>query len=235
MSFVYMKVLETVPARYDRGMRLLTAGRWATMHRDIVTFLVNRVGIAPTPGSPSTPAGAATCVLDLGCGTGALAIALAETGFRVTGIDVSESMLDVARRRVLEAGVEPLVSLRRLGAVDLDDAFSDSCLDAICSTLVFSELSGDEIAYTLTECDRILRPGGLLLVADEVKADSMLGRIAGALIRLPLAVLAFLLTQSTTRRVSRLGDRIERGGFRIVDRREYLAGTLVLYCAEKAV
>ena len=35
MSYVYMKVLESSPARYDRGMRLLTLGRLERVHRDI--------------------------------------------------------------------------------------------------------------------------------------------------------------------------------------------------------
>jgi ubiquinone/menaquinone biosynthesis C-methylase UbiE len=56
MSYVFMKVLESAPERYDRGMRLLTLGRLERVHRDIAAWV-----------------SAGDRVLDLGCGTGALA------------------------------------------------------------------------------------------------------------------------------------------------------------------
>jgi ubiquinone/menaquinone biosynthesis C-methylase UbiE len=216
MSYVYMKVLESAPERYERGMRILTLGRWERVHRDIAARL-----------------GAGQRVLDLGCGTGALAALLAREGAQVTAVDISPSMLAQAARRVREVGLAERVTLRELGAVDLDTAFEDGSFDAVVSTLVFSELSDDEIAYTLAECRRILRPGGQLLIADEVLPDSALGRLATFLFRLPFALLAFLLTQNTTRRVSRLGERIQRAGFGLPDVRGYLGGTLRLFAAEK--
>jgi ubiquinone/menaquinone biosynthesis C-methylase UbiE len=56
---------------------------------------------------PSPPAD----VLDVACGTGSLAVLLAEDGHRVTGIDVSPAMLTIARRKALDAGVH--LTLRR--------------------------------------------------------------------------------------------------------------------------
>ena len=218
MSYVYMKVLESAPERYDRGMRLLTLGRLERVHRDIAARLND-----------------GDRVLDLGCGTGALTAALARKGVWVTGIDISPPMLSLAAQRVREEGLEEQVELREMGAVDLDTAFPDGRFDAVVSTLVLSELSDDEIAYTLTECHRILRKGGWLLVADEVMPDSALGRVGTLLFRLPFAVAAFLLTQNTTHRVARLDRRIEQAGFRILEMRGYLAGTLRLFVAEKVV
>lgn len=217
VSYVYMKVLESAPKRYERGMCLLTLGRLSRVYDDIGARLV--------PGDR---------VLDLGCGTGALAVQLARQGCQVTGVDISPSMLTQAIRRVCEAGFEDQVTLQELGAVDLDSAFEDGRFDAVVSTLVFSELSDDEIWYTLAECQRVLRPGGQLLVADEVLPASALGRIATFLFRLPFTVAAFVLTQNTTHRVAELGGRIKGAGFRIVDLERYLAGTLQLFVAEKA-
>ena len=225
MSYVYMKVLESAPERYERGMRILTLGRLERVQRDIAARL--------KPGDR---------VLDLGCGTGALAVRLAQRGCQVTGVDISPAMLDQAAQRLREEGLAEQVTLRELGVVELDTAFPDAAFDAVVSTLVFSELSDDEIAYTLAECRRILRPGGQLLVADEVLPDSALGRIVTFLLRLPFALAAFVLTQNTTHRVAGLGTRIEKAGFRILDacpeqsRRigYYLAGTLQLFVAEKA-
>jgi demethylmenaquinone methyltransferase/2-methoxy-6-polyprenyl-1,4-benzoquinol methylase len=216
MSYVYMKVLESAPERYDRGMRLLMLGRLEQVHGDIAATLE-----------------AGQRVLDLGCGTGALAVLLARKGVQVTGVDISPAMLDQAAQRAREEDLEDLIMLRELGAVDLDVAFADGSFDAVVSTLVFSELSGDETAYTLAECWRILRPRGRLLIADEVLLDSTLGRLGTFLIRLPFTVLAFLATQNTTHRVARLGERIEEAGFQVLDTRDYLAGTLRLFVAER--
>jgi ubiquinone/menaquinone biosynthesis C-methylase UbiE len=216
MSYVYMKVLERAPQRYDRGMRLLTLGRLGRVHRAIAARLE-----------------AGQEVLDLGCGTGALAVLLARKGVRVTGVDISSAMLSQAGQRVLEEGLEARVKLQELGAVDLDTAFADGSFDAVVSTLLFSELSDDEIAYTLAECRRILRPNRQLLIADEVLPDSAVGRVGTLLLRLPCALLAYLLTQNTTHRVARLEERIEEAGFRLTERKGYLAGTLRLFVAEK--
>ncbi len=217
MSYVYMKVLESAPERYERGMRLLTLGRIERVRNDIAARL--RPGIR---------------VLDLGCGTGALAVQLARKGCWVTGVDISLPMLARAGRRVRQAGLEGRVTLRQLGAVNLDTAFEDGVFEAVVSTLVFSELSDDEIAYTLAECRRVLKSGGQLLIADEVLPGSVLGRIVTFLSRLPFVLAAFVLTQNTTHRVAGLGNRVEEAGFRILDIGSYLAGTLQLLTAEKA-
>jgi ubiquinone/menaquinone biosynthesis C-methylase UbiE len=211
-----MKVLESAPGRYDRGMRLLTLGRLARLYEDIATRL--------TSGER---------VLDVGCGTGALAVRLARQGCYITGIDISPRMLAQAAERVRAEAMESQVVFQELGAVDLDTGFPDASFDVVVSTLVLSELSEDEIEYTLQEIGRILRPKGKLMVADEVMPDSPLGRLGTFLFRLPFAVLAYLLTQNTTHRVAGLRERIERGGYRIVDIENYLAGTLKLFVAEK--
>ena len=218
MSYVYMKVLESAPQRYERGMRLLTLGRLDLVRQDIAARV--------SPGDR---------VLDVGCGTGVLVAMLAHKGAQVTGIDIAPPMLSQAAQRVREEGLADRVDLRVTGAVDLDTAFPGEGFDTVVSTLVFSELSDDEIDYTLAECWRILRPGGQLLIADEVLPDSMLGRIGTFLFRLPFVIAAFVLTQNTTRRVAGLEARIARAGFRILDIEEYLMGTMRLFVAERVV
>jgi ubiquinone/menaquinone biosynthesis C-methylase UbiE len=122
-----------------------------------------------------------------------------------------------------------------VGAVDLNSAFPDASFDAVASTLAFSELSGDEIGYVLAQCWRILRSWGQLLIADEVRPSSSLGRAGAFLFRLPFVVAAFVLTQNTTRQVRGLRDHIMKAGFTTLEVRSYLAGTLKLFVAEKAV
>ena len=218
MSFVYMKVLESAPQRYERGMRMLTLGRLERMRQEVLEQV-----------------SAGDRVLDIGCGTGALAAMLAHKGAHVTGIDIAPPMLSQAALRVREQDLADRVELRELGAVDLDTAFSGEAFDIVVSVLVFSELSDDEIEYTLAECWRLLRPDGKLIIADEILPDSMLGRIGTLLLRLPFAVAALALTQNTTRQVAGLVPRIIGAGFGVTATNEYLMGTMRLVIAEKVV
>ena len=218
MSYVYMKVLESAPQRYERGMRLLTLGRLDRVRQDIA----DRVK-------------AGHRVLDIGCGTGALAVMLAHQGAHVTGIDISPPMLNLAARRVREEDLVDRVVLRELGAVDLDTGFESEDFDTVISVLVFSELSDDELEYALAESWRIMRPDGRLVIADEVLPESRLGQIGTFLIRLPFVLAAYALTQTATRRVAGLERRIARAGFQILETEAYLMGTMRLFIAGKAV
>ncbi len=214
MSYVYMKVLESAPDRYDRGMRIVTLGRLERVHQSIADSLER-----------------GSSVLDIGCGTGALAIRLARGGVHVTGIDVSQSMLALASDRIHASGLEALVSLKEMGVANLDTAFPAASFDAVVATLVLSELSNEEIEDTLEQSKRILRSGGQLLVADDLLPVNALGQLASFLFRLPFVVLAFLLTQNTTHRVARLRERIEKAGFELLGSEKYLAGSLALFVA----
>ena len=216
MSYVYMKVLESAPERYDRGMSILTLGRLEQAKREVAALI--------EPGQR---------VLDIGCGTGTLTVLMTQRGAQVTGVDISPPMLSIAARRVREAGLEERVTLREVGAVELDTAFPDGSFDCITSSLMFSELSPDEADYTLRQCHRLLRPGGRLAITDEVLPDTFAGRLGTLLLRLPFAILTFVLTQNTTRRVAGLAPRITAAGFRIIEVRRYLLGTLRTFVAER--
>ena len=95
-------------------------------------------------------------VLDVACGTGNAAIPAAQAGGQVTGLDLTPELLDVARRRAAEAGVE--VTLLEGDAEDLP--FDEASFDVVLSTFgcMFAprhEVVADELA-------RVLRPGGRL-------------------------------------------------------------------------
>lgn len=95
-------------------------------------------------------------VLDMGCGTGELARALAAAGFQVTGCDVSPQMLlRAARDRGRCAGwvrLEP--DWRTL-------PFASAAFDVVVASSVL-EYVADPRAV-LGECARVLRPGGVML------------------------------------------------------------------------
>jgi SAM-dependent methyltransferase len=101
-------------------------------------------------------AGADSRILDLGCGTGELARALAAAGLQVTGCDVSPQMLlHAARDRGQCAGwvrLDP--DWRTL-------PFASAAFDVVVAASVLEYVA--EPAAVLRECARVLRPGGIVL------------------------------------------------------------------------
>ncbi len=197
-TYILMKVLESAPARYDRGLRLLTLGRLDKVYDRL---------------SENIRAG--QTVLDVGCGTGALALRAARRGARVKGIDVNPQMLEVAQRRVDREGLGAAVELVERGVAELG-AEEEDAYDVVTSGLCFSELTEDEIVFAMKEIGRILKPGGLLLVADEVQPENFVKRVLSSLVRFPLAVITYILTQTTTHSVRNLAGRIAEAGFAVL-------------------
>jgi demethylmenaquinone methyltransferase/2-methoxy-6-polyprenyl-1,4-benzoquinol methylase len=200
-SYVFMKVLESTAHRYDRGMRLLSRGRIGGVYARVADLVA-------APGGR---------VLDIGCGTGAVALACAARGADVTGIDVNAEMLEVARSKTLPIETSGSVEWLQLSAAEIEDRFAPESFDAVTACLVLSELSPDERAYTLAIALSRLRPGGRAVLADEVEPDSAARRVLHRVGRLPLEVLTYLLTQTTTHAVSGLADQVRAAGFVEVD------------------
>jgi S-adenosylmethionine-dependent methyltransferase len=69
--------------------------------------------------------------LDIGCGTGAIAVRLAQLGFQVTLLDASLEMLDFAKRAAQEAGVEERIALKHGDAAKLENLFDAGSFDLI--------------------------------------------------------------------------------------------------------
>ncbi|MCA9541842.1 MAG: methyltransferase domain-containing protein, partial [Myxococcales bacterium] len=196
---VWMKVLESTPERYDRGIRMLSGGRIEQVYDRIAEAVA-------APGRR---------VLDVGCGTGGVALACAARGAQVTGIDINAGMLEVARGKPVPS--DGSVEWLELGAAEIEDRFPEASLDAVVSCLAMSELSPDEQDYTLHIALGRLVPGGVLLIADETAPESGLARLGYRLRRLPRLVATYLLTQTTTRPVMDLAERARAAGFADVE------------------
>jgi len=200
-SFVFMRVLESSARRYDRGIRLLSHGRIDEVYESLAV-MVARPGIR---------------ILDVGCGTGGVAVACAVRGAEVVGIDRNADMLEVARSKNLPFGAKGTVEWLQLSAAEIEDRFEPSSFDAITGCLLFSELSPDEQTYTLAIALSRLRPGGDLVLADEVVPASAARRLIHHFARMPVVILTYLLTQTTTRAVRGLAEPLRAAGYVDVD------------------
>lgn len=97
-------------------------------------------------------------VLDLGCGTGELARALAATGLQVSAADISPQML--SRAKAADSAND--VAWARLDPGWAVLPFPAHCFDTVIATSVLEYVQ--DPARVLTECARVLRPGGVLLL-----------------------------------------------------------------------
>ena len=102
----------------------------------------------------------APSVLDVGCGSGRLAVELARRGADVTGIDVSDARLDAARRRAAEARVDA-----RFLHADMTEPlpFADAGFAAAVSRLALM-IAPDPVAV-LREAGRVVEPGAPVVTA----------------------------------------------------------------------
>lgn len=99
-------------------------------------------------------------VLDVGCGTGVIALLLAELGHNVTGMDFSEGMLGRAREKSSDLNL-PVEF--RFGDAE-NPPFEDETFDAITNRHLLWTLPNPEKA--IAEWRRVLRPGGRVVIID---------------------------------------------------------------------
>ncbi|MGD8585641.1 MAG: methyltransferase domain-containing protein [Chloroflexota bacterium] len=214
MATVFMKWLETTPGDYDRGIELLTLGRLQPLKECIAREYTS-------PGDR---------VLEIGCGTGGLALLMAQQGARVTAVDASEAMLVRARRKA-SSDSELDISFFQLDVTELGDRFEPDSFDLVVSTLVFSELRPEVRRYALEQASRLLAPGGRLLIADEIVPAGAWQRLLYWAVRLPLTILTWLLTRTGTRPLRGFEDELRLSGFIPEQLVTYLGGSLQLFGA----
>jgi ubiquinone/menaquinone biosynthesis C-methylase UbiE len=150
-------------------------------------------------------------VLEVAVGTGRN-LAFYPEGVRLTGIDLSPAMLEQAREKARELGME--ASLREGDAQDLP--FPDEAFDTVVCTLSLCNIPDDRRA--VAEMKRVLRPGGRLLLLDHIRAASGLGRAVQKALEV---VMVPLEGEHLLRRPL---EHVRAEGFRIEEQERYKGG-----------
>ena len=112
-------------------------------------------------------------VLEIGFGTGHCLVSLARAvgpSGRVTGVDISDGMLAIARERLQKEALSERVDLHLGDAAKLDFIEAGS-LDGVFMSFTLELFDNPEIPRVLQECRRILKPGGRLAVVSMTKND----------------------------------------------------------------
>jgi ubiquinone/menaquinone biosynthesis C-methylase UbiE len=142
--------------------RVLHGARWYDLFGTVISFGRDKAVrgklvelAAPAPGEQ---------MLDVGCGTGTLALALKAsmgTG-EVHGIDASPEMIGVAKEKAAKAGSEIDFQVALIEAIP----FPDATFDLVTSSLMLHHLPDDLKRTGLAEIRRVLKPGGRFLAMD---------------------------------------------------------------------
>ncbi|MBP3712052.1 MAG: bifunctional demethylmenaquinone methyltransferase/2-methoxy-6-polyprenyl-1,4-benzoquinol methylase UbiE [Bacteroidaceae bacterium] len=103
-------------------------------------------------------------ILDIATGTGDFALLLAERlkPQHITGADISEGMMAVGREKVKEAGLHDVISFQHEDCMAL--SFADGTFDAVTSA--YGVRNFQDLDKGLREMQRVLRPGGHLLIVE---------------------------------------------------------------------
>ena len=183
-------------------------------------------------------------VLDMATGTGDLAVMMARSipEAHIKGVDLSEGMLDVARRKVAACGLGGRIELLQGDAEHL--ALADASVDA--ATVAFGVRNFGDLEAGLGELARTIRPGGAVVILEfsrprnplfravyEFYSGRILPRIGGAVSRdrrayeyLPASVGAFPAPEDFMR-------LMERAGFRNCCARSQSFGIAQIYVGER--
>ncbi len=135
-----------LPAEYLRW-RASTLGQVTdALERDLILGLVG-----PAAGLR---------ILDVGCGDGALAVALSRRGAKVTGIDTSPRMIEAARLRAGRQGADTAFDVATAQSLP----FPPDAFDTVIAVTVLCFIEDGTAA--LGEMERVLRPGGRLVIGE---------------------------------------------------------------------
>ena len=216
LMYSWMKFVEVAPERYDWAVKVMTAGRLDRI-KDIIAQAIHTNDR----------------VLDIGCGTGTLAVRCLRRGAHVTGLDSSAFMLEQSKKNATAEGLDHKLVLIKDSVTQLRKHFADESFDVVMSTMALGEFPHQYLQYILRDCLRILKPGGRLIIADEVWPEGRAGRLIYQAVLALSWVPQFLLLRRVTYPIGNLRGIIKEAGFNLTDFQTWSGTSFQLVFAEK--
>jgi phosphatidylethanolamine/phosphatidyl-N-methylethanolamine N-methyltransferase len=136
--------------------------RWAPFYDWVFTLLI-RPGRKAAAQAINLVGGR---VLDVGIGTG-LELPMFDPEIRLTGIDLSEPMLKIARKRVIQLGLKHVEDLCVMDALNLE--FPDASFDAVVAPYVLTVVPNPQ--RMMDELLRVVKPGGEIVIVNHIAAE----------------------------------------------------------------
>lgn len=162
-----------VPAPITRGLRVDGRAEWVDFLESALSFGYRHQILATTLAAGAPLAGSR--LVDVGCGTGELAMAAAHKGAATAvGIDATPAMIDIAQGRARANRSRAQFQVAIAEALP----FPDGAADIITSTYFFHHLPSDVKRQALHEMWRVLAPGGRLVITDYGRPRGAIGWIA---------------------------------------------------------
>lgn len=142
------QMFDNISPKYDLLNRVLSMGIDIQWRKDVIKMV--------KASQPQT-------ILDIATGTGDLAIMMGKnTNAKITGLDLSNGMLEVGRKKVKEAGLEERIAMVQGDSENLP--FSDNTFD--CVTVSFGVRNFENLEKGLAEINRVLKPGGTFVILE---------------------------------------------------------------------
>jgi phosphatidylethanolamine/phosphatidyl-N-methylethanolamine N-methyltransferase len=152
-----------MPMELNKAAVIKTYARWAPVYDAVFGSVfenARRMAVAASERVGGR-------VLEVGVGTG-ISLPYYSSRCRIVGVDISEPMLRVARRRALADRLENVERLEVMDAENLE--FDDDAFDVVVAHYVVNTVPNPAVA--LDEFLRVLRPGGELIIVNRVGAPA---------------------------------------------------------------
>lgn len=142
------QMFDNISPKYDLLNRVLSMGIDIQWRKDVIKMI---------------KASNAQTILDIATGTGDLAIMMGKnTTAKITGLDLSNGMLEVGRKKVKEANLENRIDMVQGDSENLP--FPDQTFD--CVTVSFGVRNFENLEKGLAEINRVLKPGGTFIILE---------------------------------------------------------------------
>ncbi len=224
MSYIFMKILEKRPGSYDAGIAKYSAGDFGKVREE----MLSRVKEGDR-------------VLDVGCGPGTYSIQCAERGASVVAVDVNPQMLYTAELAAKKAAVEDKIDFHQVTATELEPGpgapapglFDPGSFDVIVFSLSMSELREVEQLVAMQSAFDLLKPGGKLIVADEVVPAGIGAKVLYHVRRTLMYAVTRIIAGGATQPVREMAEKFGTCGFDIEDDKLYEGGSLRLVVGKR--